>query len=465
MIRVSQAVKQLHAGLSTVQRDFLEFVERTPACLQRSSFAGLAHQGGLYDYPLQPWPTFVGGAKLDEMRRVSTGLCTLIKSLPERLFGLDPRRLAAFYRLAEPAAERIVRALRDTGAASQAIARGDFIDSPAGLRCLEFNICGNVGGWQTALWTERYFRVPLIAAFLDSLNQRCGFRDTLQLFLAHALATMQAREGRSLGWFNLAVLADLSFPGATAMATYLDDQYRLARARLGPGIDGRVLLCDYLDLREESGALWLGRNRLHGIVEQYRNEFSPPVAECFAQGAASFFNGPLSLIFHDKRNLALLSRHHDEDASCFDQTERRLLRCAVPWTRIVAAESTCFRGERVFLPELVCRERPGMVLKPATELGGKDVHLGRTTPAGVWLDLVRRALAAGDWVVQEHVESNPYLYQADQEGCALHDVIWGLFVFGTSYGGAFLRMQPKDREAIVNSQQGATEGVVLEVFS
>jgi hypothetical protein len=48
MIRVSQAVKQLHAGLSTVQRDFLEFVERTPACLQRSSFAELAHQDGLY---------------------------------------------------------------------------------------------------------------------------------------------------------------------------------------------------------------------------------------------------------------------------------------------------------------------------------------------------------------------------------------------------------------------------------
>jgi hypothetical protein len=36
-------------------------------------------------------------------------------------------------------------------------------------------------------------------------------------------------------------------------------------------------------------------------------------------------------------------------------------------------------------------------------------------------------------------------------------------VFGSSYGGAFLRMQPKARGAIVNSSQGATEGIVFEV--
>jgi hypothetical protein len=453
--------KDLHADLSPVQREFLEFVERTPECLRRASFGALEHRERLYEFPMQPWPTFVGGAHLREMERISTGLCSLIKSLPERLFSYDPRRLAAFYGLSESTAEQIVRAMRDQAAGSSVLARGDFIDTPAGLQCLEFNICGNVGGWQSALWAERYLRVPLVAEFLGSLACRVHSRDTLQLFLAHALVTMQAREARAVGPFNLAVLALPAYPGAAAMEMYLSLQYRLTLERHAPGAEGRVFLCDYSDLTEKDGNLWCGCKRVHGVLDQYRNQFSPEVAECFARGGASFFDGPLRLVLDDKRNLALLSVNQDEEV--FDDEERALLRSVLPWTRQVIPGHTVFRGERIFLPDFLARCRRTLVLKQAKGYGGEEVHLGHAATPAVWEDLVRRALEGGDWIAQELVESKPYLYQTDAEGCAPHDVIWGLFVVGVRYGGAFLRMQPKDRGTIVNSARGATEGVVFEV--
>jgi hypothetical protein len=451
----------LHSTLSPLQVEFLEYVAQTPSCLARAQFAELEQADSLYANRLQSWPTFVGGAKLREMARVSTGLCALIKSLPARLFGLDPGRIAAFYGLGEPAAEEIVRALRHPGGAAGAVARGDFVDTPSGLRCLEFNIAGNLGGWQSTLWEERYLRVPLLARFLGSSGRRCASRNTLVLFLAHTLAAMQEREGRTAGPFHLALLVPYAFTAAAAMEAYLNQQARLLADRVAPGAGFRIFLCDYPELAAREGVPWLRNHRLHGIAEQYKNDFSPAVAECCARGGASFFNGLLRLVFDDKRNLALLSA--SPESGPFDDAERDLLRSSLPWTRQVAAEHSSFRGERVFLPDFLILARHDLVLKPAKELGGRDVHLGRATSPGDWARLVSQAIASGAWIVQEHVESQPYVYQTGAVGCAPHDVIWGLFVLGSSYGGAFLRMQPKDRGAIVNSSQGAIEGIVFEV--
>jgi hypothetical protein len=91
------------------------------------------------------------------------------------------------------------------------------------------------------------------------------------------------------------------------------------------------------------------------------------------------------------------------------------------------------------------------------------VVLGRFTSPEEWEAVVRSALASGDWVVQEYVESLPYLFQDGEQGCSPHDVVWGPFVFGATYAGAILRVQPKALEGIVNLTRGASEGILLEV--
>ena len=54
--------------------------------------------------------------------------------------------------------------------------------------------------------------------------------------------------------------------------------------------------------------------------------------------------------------------------------------------------------------------------------------------------------------------------QEGEEGCSEHNAIWGIFMFGNSYGGCFLRTLPKkNNRGIINSRQGADISIIYEV--
>jgi hypothetical protein len=93
------------------------------------------------------------------------------------------------------------------------------------------------------------------------------------------------------------------------------------------------------------------------------------------------------------------------------------------------------------------------------------VTIGLTTPPDAWARLVAEAVVTpGGWLAQERVDSRPYVYQQGEEGYGIHNVVWGTFCFGETYGGGFLRMLPRETdERVINSARGATEGVLFEV--
>jgi hypothetical protein len=453
--------KALSGQLSALGPRFLEFVERHPEALLRRSFAALETDDGIYDQRLQPWPTFVGGDWMAAMERASVGVSSLIKQIPRRIFGGDGGRIAAYYDLDPAHAGPIAAALERRDLVDGAVARGDFVATRSGLKCLEFNLAGNLAGWETGLWEERFRRVPLLAAFLAESRAEAASRNTLRLFFGHVLKALQADANGSGAAANLAVLTPPWFRGAAAMERYLAAEYRAVGEAMTPPASGQVFLCDYLDLAERDGLLWFGRQRIHGVIEQYFADFSPGVLRCWATGSARFWNGPPRSILEDKRNLVLLSEHADSDL--FLPEEREIIRAHVPWTRRVGSGTARFRGEEVSLPALLLDHREEMVLKPANRYGGTDVHLGRDVAPERWAELVRQAVGTGGWVIQERVESLPYVYQAGEEGWAEYDVIWGLFAFGGAYQGGFLRMLPKAEKRIVNTTRGAIEGILLEV--
>jgi len=120
-------------------------------------------------------------------------------------------------------------------------------------------------------------------------------------------------------------------------------------------------------------------------------------------------------------------------------------------------------GRSFPLEELLVSQRERMVLKEGDSAGGKGVVLGKFTPEPEWRQAIATAMKSGRWVVQEHLESRPYLYQSGDYGCSVHDVVWGPFVFGGEYAGVILRMQPRSAGGAVNLSLAATEGVVFEV--
>jgi hypothetical protein len=90
--------------------------------------------------------------------------------------------------------------------------------------------------------------------------------------------------------------------------------------------------------------------------------------------------------------------------------------------------------------------------------------MGRHVSGERWNKLVQRALKNKNWVIQEYVESLPYLYQAGETGCVEHRVVWGFFVFGSRYAGATVRLLPwKDDKGVINVHQGAEKSIVIEV--
>ena len=136
---------------------------------------------------------------------------------------------------------------------------------------------------------------------------------------------------------------------------------------------------------------------------------------------------------------------------------------SVPWTRQLRPGYVTYRGEREFLPDLLISRQERLVVKDARDWGGKGVALGRSTPKEAWECYVDNALDAGGWIVQEVLESRPYLYQCGEYGCVPHDVVWGPFVFGDRYAGSVLRMQPQAGRGAVNLSLSATQGLVFEI--
>ncbi|HVR96038.1 MAG TPA: hypothetical protein VMW27_05455 [Thermoanaerobaculia bacterium] len=453
--------RQHHVTLSGAQLLWLEFAERHPECLRRESFVALDEWDDFVKDPLQPWPLFISPAPLAELERVSVGLCRLVKSLPRRIFGNDPEGIADFYGLDADTALLIASVLEHgDDRLHGALARCDFIASASGLQCLELNVAGNLGGWETEAWLSRYRRSPLLARFLEESGLRFRTTDTTRLLFTHltgqALCRGVTHEG---GELNTAIVIHPEERPGPAWTETLDAVYREVLA--GRGLAGRLGLCGETDLREKGGLLFLGGSRVHTVFDLYGGVLPRPVFAALMSGTVDVYNGPAARILSDKLNLALLSETAEDGP--FTPEERQLIAAHVPWSRRVAEEFTDWHGERVYLPELLEAERERLVIKQGWAMQGADVCVGALTPPERWAGLTAAALERRDWVVQERVESVPYLLQAPEGGAVPHDVIWGLFVFGDVYGGCFLRMMPQGRTGVINRALGASQGMLFEV--
>jgi hypothetical protein len=227
------------------------------------------------------------------------------------------------------------------------------------------------------------------------------------------------------------------------------------------GTPGHLVVGTYEDLQQRGGRLWYGDRCVNVVIQGGRDAISSAVLQCLVAGSIQMYNGPLARILTTKLTLAMLSEH--QESPLFTEEERALIRDHVPWTRRVDRRATRYLDETVPLPDLLLRERERFVLKEEGSAGGRHVHPGRFTDPESWRALVETALSEGSWIVQEHVTSLPFVNQRGERGFAVQDMVWGLFAFGTRYGGCFLRAMPRDALGIVNSAQGARESVALEV--
>ncbi|MEA2690804.1 MAG: hypothetical protein QOJ16_191 [Acidobacteriota bacterium] len=452
-----------HLALSAEDLRFREAAELDPELLDRSRFKILDEKQDLVYFHLQSWPTFVGREKLGHMKRVSLAVCNLLRSIPSRIFGNDPQKLNAFYRLGSPLRAELV--FSPPNGIESSVCRGDFIDTADGFKCIEFNFTPNLGGWESTILVGLHQQVPATAAFLDSLDVPWSYPPTLCLFFRHVLSVLKENRLAGDGEVNVAFMLEPQELEGESDRHQAHFEEELAKACELEGLQTKpqVFLCFFQELEIRQRNIFFRGTQIHAIVELALGVTTAPVYRAFKTGRVALFNGPIEMALSNKRNVALLSEHESSDL--FSPEEREVIRHHIPWSRRIVEGPVRFRGEEVALAELLANEKDRLVLKNATSCGGKGVSLGAFTPAAEWEELIQTAFASGNWVVQERIESLPYLYQSGKSGCSVHDVIWGPFLFGQTYAGMILRMQPKADGGAVNLSLTATEGVLLEVDS
>lgn len=449
---IPEGFKRRHAAVSGTWGRFLEFIEQHPELAIPLDASAIQ-----YRYPLQAWPTFISPKRREQIAAATTGMFRVLKLIPTRIFGGDPARIGAYYKLP---AGLMAHLLSAPDGLDCAIGRCDFLDGDSGFKCVELNPYGNLGGLDTELVAPAYLQQSTaLSRFVAATGTQLRM-DRLML----ALFEHFAREARKLGAardeINVAAVVDAQEFHFDASTSSYAPLYAEALARVDPALRGKIICCPVAAIENRYGTLYHADARLHAVWELSIAERCPErLYFPFKYRRVAYFNSPLAFCLGDKRNLSLLSQH--ADAPYFTDEERALIHRHVPWSRNVEDVETRYGGQSGPLLGIVRRHRERLVLKKGFGMGGEQVLLGPCTPADQWDDTLRIALAENDWLVQEYIEPRSYLYQHGELGAAPFHGVWGTFCFGETFAGAYLRLMPDSRAGPINSARGAMTGLVF----
>jgi len=454
-------VLETQKKLSKVNGDFLEFVEKNPGALKASNFKLMDLNDQLF--ALQPWPTFVNQVTRNEFQEAGVKLFELIKKIPQRIFDFDIKRISDYYEIPGDLAKQQLEGVTDEHLRNL-VARGDFILSTSGLKCLEYNVTANLGGWYVPVWENLYLMTPIIAEFMTKYTVDIRNKNLIQQLLEHIIETTSSGMTGNDREINIVLVTNFFAQYENSMGRYLDNLYKQSLLKQNPPLKGGIFICDYHHLEKIDDYIYYRDKKIHAAIEMYNGSVSLPVREVFKAGNIKIINGPVTDLLSSKLNLALLSTYGTANNNIFNDEEKRIIEKYVPWSRKIINGSTNYGTETVKLENFILTNKDKLVLKPSSGYGGSGVYIGQRIPETQWEELIKTAFHQKNWLIQEFVDSSPGLYQAGENGCDLHDMVWGFFVLGSQYAGAWVRVLPqKANKGVINCHQGATVSIIFEV--
>lgn len=99
----------------------------------------------------------------------------------------------------------------------------------------------------------------------------------------------------------------------------------------------------------------------------------------------------------------------------FPAAERKAIKDFIPWTRLVQAAKTTYRGHTVDLPEFAMKHRTKLVLKPNSDSTDLQTFRGADTDDLGWEKALRQAMRT-PYVIQEAAESARAVFPLYQYG-------------------------------------------------
>jgi hypothetical protein len=466
-MNISENIKQAGNALSNCSASFLDFIKNNPESLRRSQFNQVVEQRSFPGCHFQPWPVFIDKNTKSELQDASVQVFDLITKIPRRIFGYDILKMSQYYGISESDMELLLFGV-DDNFLKNCLGRGDFIMTPSfGLKCIEYNIAGHLGGWEIDFMQPQYTQVPIISQFLSShpvTVKESRFFATLFSHLAREGVTRLKDSFGNNKELNVAVgYPNLPSYERTNIDNHLQMLFRQELLKVDNRFTGNLLYCDLGRLESMHNGLMMDGKRIHVLLEMNHGTVPIKFMDQVRMQKLVLFNGPVTWLMTNKLNMALLSSH--QDSELFSTQEREIIAKYIPWSRKLAPGATNYHGEKIVLEQFVFSHKDHLVLKPADGLGGDGVCLGSRVSQEHWQHQVEDALKQKNWLVQEYLESASYMFQQDDFGCSEHNTVWGLFVFGsTGYAGGFVRLLPVlDDSGVINVSQGAEKTIIIEV--
>jgi hypothetical protein len=441
-------------------------MKTNPNYLKRSQYQEIKWDDPQRPLTLQPWPIFINRELRRNLEEASTNVLSLIQNVPGRIFDYDPVKMSHYFDMPVAELKQLLQGADDEYMPGL-IGRGDFVFSPSGLKCLEYNMSSSFAGWETALWEPMYLKNLIISKFIKQFRLNIINKNLIILYFRHFIEM-------ALKFFPyddhiniiIRIVKGSRNKFIVSMEQYLNSVYKdvlkfYSDSRL---LKGKITFASIDELILKREHIYLDEKKIHLIIEYHKREVIPSeIMLLFKMKRILLYNGPIGLLMSNKLHLALLSENQDSDL--FTAEERDIIKKHIPWTRKMVNGTTIYNGYSVQLEDFAISRRESLVIKPARGAGGVDVHIGYLTSQSQWKKLVSSAIAdQRPWVVQELVESHPFLFQWGENGCTECNMVLGLLTFGSYYGGTWVRVLPRDNtEGVINAHQGAQETVALEV--
>jgi Glutathionylspermidine synthase preATP-grasp len=190
---------------------------------------------------------------------------------------------------------------------------------------------------------------------------------------------------------------------------------RVCRFAEEAGIDTVIARLD--ELAYDGSHLVVGGAPVHlvyrrALIETLTDE--SPLAVAARERRAVVVNPFRANVAANKKILALLQ--DERFGHLLTRAEVETIRKTVPWTRILRRGKTTYGDWRFDLLSFVCDNRERLVLKPATDYGGRGVVLGIETDQDSWEAVIAEHADRSDFIVQEYVPIPEEMFPTIDDG-------------------------------------------------
>ncbi len=220
----------------------------------------------------------------------------------------------------------------------------------------------------------------------------------------------------------------------------------------------KTTIADPRELKYKGGKLYHKNFRVHLLYRRVmfdeileRLDEVQDMIKAYRDRAVCMVNPLRSRLAASKALLYILT--NPEYDHFFTESENKLKREIIPWTRRLADAEDFYGHKKLYLIDFLKDEKESLVLKPAASTGGRDVKIGRETRDDDWNETIDKAMK-GEWVVQEFADvpimTVPVIVNQKLD-FAYKKYNFNLFVSGGRYAGGVIRLSD---ESVINVARG-----------